>query len=118
MKDTDDTLKAYREKLQIRREMPPEVLEHMARVYDLPHGASPAYGMTPSGISDLDFDLSVGEAFSLKELMRQTSESGRDSVDPVDVELLNVLEKIGKRTEPGSNQRGDKGPFGKPTEKR
>lgn len=55
--------------------MPPEVLEHMARIYDMPHGASPAYGMNNVLMNESDVDMALCKTFSMDELMKQANES-------------------------------------------
>lgn len=96
LKETDDTFRAVREKQQIRREMPPEVLEHMARVYDLPHGASPAYGMRNLHLHDIEVDMALCKTLSVEELMKRANEySLSESVSSPGgpVELLDSLQK-------------------------
>ncbi|OQR74183.1 hypothetical protein BIW11_09243 [Tropilaelaps mercedesae] len=104
IKDTDDTRRAKREKLQIRREMPPEVLEHMARIYDLPHGASPAHGMSACSLSEVAIDMSMYKSLPLDEVINQVKEcnfSERNSSSGIPKYLFE-LEKITKELDRGS----------------
>lgn len=99
IKETDDTRKAVREKLQIRREMPPEVIEHMARIYDLPHGASPACGMSACSSEDARINMPKYKYFSfdnLIKLVKENSSSDNDTTIGISEYLLPAAKAVAK----------------------